>query len=1588
MAELMVRIALIVICYLITAITSQRTYILQQQFLTFENHDALCLFEYDQHLASIHDSTELTQAGNDRSAQPSESSPFIGLTDETTENQFVWSDGTPWDFGTNTNGGVSPWDSTASSEPNGGTSENCVLLKFNNNNWNDFDCDIPKMALCNAPQPVYSINYPPHYHVAPSQNTIIGYIDVLDDISIQFDFIIHSFTTDPIHSNLLQIGDWDLDRLPAFTVLGNVYQHLSTAFSIPSNPNPYFDSQDNSLVLEQWNRVTFSRTQNWMSMYLNGVEVYNAPTNSHSIVFNKPIYLCYSDNDGPCTDATVSNLTITTSNSHGVDKFNYFCDATARVTIVNLQWEFYDASCWIRQSEGSMPSSMAWLGENDPTSKNWTDYTVELRFLIREGKDSGLILRAQSVLPNLDAGDYFLVALATTGSLSISRMNGAWNLLYLENVGLVTVNTNYTLRAVVRENTFEVYLDNVFRFSYNVTNPSFIIPAGSVGVRAFQSSVDFYSLKISFESDNRLYTASPTPDPTDIPTAAPSTPPTLSPSAAPSTAPTANPTSCTDYNGDSDYATDKGFNYGLILNVTNSTNSTLNRFETNSTFSYFNEKIQCNSGSNCIIKCGDIPGCLLTDIDIHNVNNEVVIRCSEELSCFRLTIATNTTSSNSSITVLCDGEETCSDIQVNVDNFNAFNLYCLSKGACNDAVINLNVSENADISDNDGIIHCVDENSCDRMEITTNSNATQLIMYEFSESVMFDNGIGYMRAENNVMCNMDKYIKYERSTDATSAHILSLIKNEYMNFAHLPCSGVTVKCGGPGDNSCIMNYDFMQNTLQSLNESSDFCTYVNVHDLQTLVCKTEVGTCIASPTSPPTPHPSMGPTQLTSSPSSAPTQPPSSAPSQSPTKAPSQPPTQSPTLSPSQSPTLNPSKSPTVSPTPSPTESPTLAPTLSPTRVPTSDTAYDSYIDTVYVIKKLGDDVHQLMEDVEGVVQDVIDRIELGYNLAYDGDLAFQYFWIKVSQINHYKISEIVKKNEIRDKIVASKDLLTLSSTIECDEWWCKKITNDFKMRQQAFEQFVTNELRYYFAAGTTDLNDSSENVQLNNELEFEVETFSDAKLLNVDEEMDLMLYGTAIVACLIASIGACAFIHNKVDACGKIPGFSVVDDGRFVSVIVFGLQLWDFSSDINLAIELWQIQDLFDHILLLIAAMGSTAFVLIPYIANLIIASRIKNIIRNNQHAKGWFQYNTAIFTVLVVLCGGAYPALAVVSSNMFGLNITSSGLTKYELQQMGRLKVWGTVILENIPQLVFQVLYASASGELTDNLKVAFIASTLSATASTLSYLIQSDASDTKVVQYYLSTESSRTLTSLDTMDEGDMISKPSEAFGQEIVETGLISEKDNFVQNRGKTLELARRIAEVFAIPQRNIEVGYSTLTQYGIITHIVHYIYQSDLEALEMQLDNGSALITAKFFAAQLYASFSEEINEVFRTHFGISQAFKVTFNHQMGIKKASMASAKNDDDDPDPRNKHVTDRNDRRSMVLKQMVSHTKLLGVNFSASSMPTMPKQATIDVELDEMIALDEIKEDDNEQPIEMEMQPTQVTELQYSQCTASFAL
>ena len=306
-----------------------------------------------------------------------------------------------------------------------------------------------------------------------------------------------------------------------------------------------------------------------------------------------------------------------------------------------------------------------------------------------------------------------------------------------------------------------------------------------------------------------------------------------------------------------------------------------------------------------------------------------------------------------------------------------------------------------------------------------------------------------------------------------------------------------------------------------------------------------------------------------------------------------------------------------------------------------------------------------------------------------------------------------------------------------------------------------------------------------------------------------------------------------------------------------------------------------------------------------------------------------------MVVFTGGSYSALALVSSNVFGLKIFGCGVTRYELRQLGKMKVIYTVIIENIPQLACQLLYSYTLGEITSAVALAFIASALSITASTLSYLIERDTSDSRVIQYYLSTQCSTRshkpeedqYSKIRVGDDSDEIEMTT--FNQSGLPIDNLEDKDsnyidttnmltdverkNLIDNAGKTLKLSQNIAEVFGVDAERIEVGQSMINKYGILTHIVHCVYVSDLEAMEEEMtedsDDRRVQVNARFYISELYesAKIMEDISKVLRSHFKLNDDFDVVFQHRVGVKKSDLIR------------KHVIN-NSRRKSVLKKIVN--------------------------------------------------------------------
>eukprot|EP01084_Bolivina_argentea_P064038 116808_1 len=287
-------------------------------------------------------------------------------------------------------------------------------------------------------------------------------------------------------------------------------------------------------------------------------------------------------------------------------------------------------------------------------------------------------------------------------------------------------------------------------------------------------------------------TISPILAPSASPSKSPSTSPTISPSLSPTESPTIPPTfipttSCLDYNNEFSNHGDATIEFKYLNEYATLKNPS------KSVLIVSDNNIECNNNNDCFIPCNNVLSytCSSSTIEISNsTGKHVVVYCHDKYSCSDLSISVKSMVSMLNLTIICNADYSCINMNVLASNFNSMDLYCMRSSSCLDVNVNINRTNtgNNNETENDGIILCISENSCDHMIITTDSVETQLKMYSHSNDVMLDNKYGYIpyilfdeiEFEPNIVCN-DKFIRYETSlvTQPIYKYVETSILNGY-----------------------------------------------------------------------------------------------------------------------------------------------------------------------------------------------------------------------------------------------------------------------------------------------------------------------------------------------------------------------------------------------------------------------------------------------------------------------------------------------------------------------------------------------------------------------------------------------------------------------------------------------------------------------------------------------------------------------------------------------------------------------------------------------------------------------------------------
>eukprot|EP01083_Nonionella_stella_P185755 678171_1 len=592
------------------------------------------------------------------------------------------------------------------------------------------------------------------------------------------------------------------------------------------------------------------------------------------------------------------------------------------------------------------------------------------------------------------------------------------------------------------------------------------------------------------------------------------------------------------------------------------------------------------------------------------------------------------------------------------------------------------------------------------------------------------------------------------------------------------------------------------------------------------------------PTRDPTSDPTYDPTNdPTTDPTKEPTDDPSAAPSISPTISPSAVPSESPTNNPSNAPSHAPSLAPTLAPSFSPSDSPSNAPT----RSPTADNDWEMRVPITYMIKFLTD--HNL-ELLEGNTLSYTPRIAGYVEQGYFKEVVAEYqdFEVTIDQINDF--------DDLSQVYLSSGESVELHSNVFAARHVVHFLLQTSKNGEE-FEKQVSANLKQLF----TDNDDLVFSVREPGALEAE-ETKSDTS----DELPSIVIFSIFALAC--GSLLSLLLLYIN-----RMKG-TKVDNVNAIAPFLYSLQVYDAISDAFLC------NDIGNHMVDDITTacfIGAIVFTVYPFLSNLYYGVTITNqdVIRRNKRANEYFTANIALLIGLIVISGGCYNALLVVSCGMFGLNKFSSGLTQHELNALTKIKIRSTIWFENAPQIVIQIVYTIArGGDINDAVVFAFIGSMLSVVMTLASYYAQKNVNkDANVMSYYL------------RFDTG--VGK-------------LSSDQVKKIENtKGRTKELTAAMVKALNISEENIQIGYVWILNNGLELSVSHFLTKAELAKHTRNIHGFTAQITPAEFLHKLYAQkkVKEAMDQVFRAHSGIADTdFHVTFVVDPNAPGASASSA--------------------------------------------------------------------------------------------------
>ena len=137
-----------------------------------------------------------------------------------------------------------------------------------------------------------------------------------------------------------------------------------------------------------------------------------------------------------------------------------------------------------------------------------------------------------------------------------------------------------------------------------------------------------------------------------------------------------------------------------------------------------------------------------------------------------------------------------------------------------------------------------------------------------------------------------------------------------------------------------------------------------------------------------------------------------------------------------------------------------------------------------------------------------------------------------------------------------------------------------------------------------------------------------------------------------------------------------------------------------------------------------SVVFIILPLIGNLVQLHKHLQVwirdIYSKYTVQAWIRFYLRLLYMLTIVLGSAFAAVDVCNSNIFHLQMFNMGLNQRQQATFKNQRILSTVLLENIPQLIIQIIYTilCSKSNISSITLIAMIFSVVSIVSSIFNY------------------------------------------------------------------------------------------------------------------------------------------------------------------------------------------------------------------------------------------------------------------------------